>query len=106
LRPRVPKLASLLDAAEADALAYISFPARHRAKLRSTNPLERLNGEIKRRSEVVRIFPNQEAVTRLTGALLHEQNDEWAVQRAGHMSLETIVPLSDASDVSLPALIG
>jgi putative transposase len=53
LRPRVPKLAALLDAAETDVLAYMNFPAPHRAKLHSTNPLERLNGEIKRRSEVV-----------------------------------------------------
>ena len=106
LRPRVPKLAALLDAAETDVLAYMNFPAPHRAKLHSTNPLERLNGEIKRRSEVVGIFPNEEAVTRLIGALLLEQNDEWAVQRARYMSLETIAPLSDASDVSLPALVG
>jgi putative transposase len=100
-RPRVPKLAALMDAAEADVLAYMGFPAQHRAKLHSTNPLERLNGEIKRRSEVVGIFPNEDAVTRLIGALLLEQNDEWAVQRARYMSLETIAPLSDDPIVSL-----
>jgi putative transposase len=83
-------------------LAYMGFPAQHRAKLHSTNPLERLNGEIKRRSEVVGIFPNEAAVTRLIGALLLEQNDEWAVQRARYMSLETIAPLSDAPIVTLP----
>jgi len=69
-----------------------------------TNPLERLNGEIKRRSEVVGIFPNEAAVTRLIGALLLEQNDEWAVQRARYMSLETIAPLSDDPVVSLPTV--
>ena len=69
-----------------------------------TNPLERLNGEIKRRSEVVGIFPNEAAVTRLIGALLLEQNDEWAVQRARYMSLETIAPLSDAPTVTLPTV--
>ncbi|MCC8430079.1 IS256 family transposase [Reyranella aquatilis] len=100
-RPRVPKLAALMDDAEADVLAYMGFPAQHRAKLHSTNPLERLNGEIKRRSEVVGIFPNEDAVTRLIGALLLEQNDEWAVQRARYMSLETIAPLSDDPIVGL-----
>src|SRR5579859_1395684 len=95
---------SVVNDAEADVLAYMGFPAQHRAKLHSTNPLERLNGEIKRRSEVVGIFPNEAAVTRLIGALLLEQNDEWAVQRARYMTLETIAPLSDDPFVSLPAV--
>ncbi len=103
-RPRLPKLAALMDEAEADVLAYMGFPPQHRAKLHSTNPLERLNGEIKRRSDVVGIFPNEAAATRLIGALLLEQNDEWAVQRARYMTLETIAPLSDDPTVSLPAL--
>ena len=104
LRPRVPKLAALLDEAEADVLAYMGFPAQHRAKIHSTNPIERLNSEIKRRSDVVGIFPNQAAVSRLIGAVLLEQNDEWAVQRARYMTLETIAPLSDDPTVSLPRL--
>jgi len=104
LRPKLPKLATLMDDAEPDVLAYMCFPAQHRAKLHSTNPLERLNGEIKRRTEVVGIFPNEDAITRLVGAILLEQNDEWAVQRARYMTLETISPMSDNPLVSLPAV--
>ena len=103
-RPRLPKLAALMDEAEADVLAYMGFPVQHRAKLHSTNPLERLNGEIKRRSDVVGIFPNEAAVTRLIGALLLEQHDEWAVQRARYITLETIASISDDPLVSMPAL--
>ena len=104
LRPRVSKLAALMDEAENDVLAYMSFPAAHRTKLHSTNPIERLNGEIKRRTEVVGIFPNEDAITRLVGAILLEQNDEWAVQRARYMTLETMAPLSDDPFVKLPAV--
>lgn len=104
MRPRLPKLAGLLDEAEADVLAYMDFPSPHRAKIHSTNPLERLNGEIKRRADVVGIFPNDEAVVRLIGAILLEQNDEWATQRARYMTLETIAPLSDTPTVSLPEM--
>lgn len=103
-RPRMPKLSKPIDDAEADVLAYMDFPAQHRVKLHSTNPLERLNSDIKRRSDVVGIFPNEHAVTRLIGALLLEQNDEWAVQHALYMSLETIAPLGDTAGVSLPPL--
>ena len=104
LRSKLPKLAALMDDAEPDVLAYMGFPAQHRVKLHSTNPLERLNGEIKRRTEVVGIFPNEDAITRLVGALLLEQNDEWAVQRARYMTLETMAPMSDNPLVSLPAV--
>jgi len=104
LRPKVQKLARLMDEAEPDVLAYMTFPKDHRLKIHSTNPLERVNGEIKRRTEVVGIFPNEEAITRLVGAILLERNDEWAVQRARYMTLETIAPLSDDPIVSLPAL--
>jgi putative transposase len=104
LRPKLPKLAAYLDEAEADVLAYMTFPLQHRAKLHSTNPIERLDGEIKWRTDVVGIFPNEDAIVRLVGAILLEQNDEWAVQRARYMSLETIAPLSDDPIVGLPAV--
>jgi transposase-like protein len=104
LRPKVPRLAALMDAAEHDVLAYMDFPREHRAKLHSTNPIERLNGEIKRRTDVVGIFPNEGAITRLVGAILLEQSDEWATQRARYMTLETISAISDTSPVSLPAV--
>jgi putative transposase len=81
-------------------------PLRIQSALIATrsNPLERVNGEIKRRTEVVGIFPNEDAVVRLIGAILLEQNDEWAVQRGRYMTLETIAPLSDDPAVSLPAI--
>lgn len=104
LRPTMSKLAALMDRAEIDVLAYMTFPTQHRAKLHSTNPLERLNREIKRQAEVVGIFPNEAAITRLVGAILLEQNDEWAVQRARYITLESIAPISDDPIVSLPAV--
>ncbi|HEX6014936.1 MAG TPA: IS256 family transposase [Geminicoccaceae bacterium] len=104
LRPTLPKLAKLMDESETDVLAYMAFPPAHRTKLHSINPLERLNGEIKRRTDVAGIFPNEEAITRWVGAILLEQNDEGAVQRARYMTLETIAPLGQDAGVSLPVL--
>jgi len=86
-----------------DVLAYMSFPKQRWAKLHSTHPIERLNGEIKRRTEVVGIFPNFDAIVRWVDALLLEQNDEWAVQRSRYMTLETIATMSDDPLISLPA---
>lgn len=106
IRPKLPKLATLMDDAEPDVLAYMTFPREHRAKLHSTNPIERLNGEIKRRTDVVGIFPNEIAITRLVGAILMEQSDEWAVRRARYMTLETMAPVSDNPIIVLSAVPG
>lgn len=101
LRPRFPKLAALMDDAEADVLAYKTFPAAHWPKLHSTNPIERLNKEVKRRADVVGIFPNEASITRLVGAILMEQNDEWQLQHR-YLTLETITGLADDPGVALP----
>ena len=94
LRERCPKLTELMDRSREEVLVYMSFPREHWPQIASTNPLERLNGEIKRRADVVGIFPNDRAVIRLVGALMLEQNDEWAVSRR-YMSLESLSALSD-----------
>lgn len=80
IRSRFPRAAALMDGAEDDVLAYFAYPAPHRVKLHSTNTLERLNKEVKRRANVVGIFPNQDSILRLIGAVLMEQNDEWQLQ--------------------------
>jgi transposase-like protein len=93
LRQRWPKLAALMDGSEHDVLAYMRFPAQHRTKLHSTNPLERLNKEVKRRADVVGIFPNEQAIIRLIGAVLLEQNDEWQLQHR-YMQIEAMSELN------------
>jgi putative transposase len=103
LRERFPQLAALMDGAREDVLAFMVFPREHWAQIASTNPLERLNGEIKRRSDVVGIFPNDAAIIRLVGALMLETNDEWAVARR-YMSLETLARLTHTDTVKLPAV--
>ena len=105
LRTTLPKLGRFMDEAETDVLAYMSFPPEHWVKLHSTKGLERLNGEVKRRTDVVGIFPNDEAIVRLVGSILLEQNDEWAVQRARYMTLETIAGLSDDPVIGLPEMV-
>jgi putative transposase len=92
LRPRWPKLAGLMDDSEPDVLAYMGFPAQHRPKLHSTNPLERLNKEVKRRADVVGIFPGEPSIVRLIGAVLLEQNDEWQLQHR-YMQVEAMAEL-------------
>jgi putative transposase len=92
LRPRWPRLAALMDESEHDVLAYLGFPAQHRAKLHSTNPLERLNKEVKRRADVVGIFPGEASIVRLIGAVLLEANDEWQLQHR-YMQVEAMAEL-------------
>jgi putative transposase len=104
LRAKFPRLAALMDDAESDVLAFMSFPKSHRVQIHSTNPLERLNAEIKRRTNVVGIFPNEPAITRLVGALLLEQNDEWQLQRR-YLPLEGLQSLTDNQTARLSAVV-
>jgi putative transposase len=103
LRERFPKIARPMDDAEDGVLAHMGFPREHRSKMHSTNPIERLNAEIKRRIDVAGIFPNEAAIYRLVGALLLEQNDEWALQRR-YMTLKTLAELGDNPTVSPSAV--
>ena len=92
LRPRWPKLGKFMDDSEEDVLAYMAFPAQHRTKLHSTNTLERLNKEVKRRADVVGIFPSEAPIIRLTGAVLLEANDEWQMQHR-YMGVEAMAEI-------------
>jgi len=103
-RPRFPRVAELLDEAETDVLAYLAFPVEHWRQIWSNNPLERLNREVKRRADVVGIFPNQAAVIRLVGAVLSEQNDEWQVCRK-YFSAESLAKLTGQQSRPSPALL-
>jgi len=104
LRERFPKLGTLMDNAEHDVLAHMTFPKAHRLQIHSTNPLERLNAEVKRRTDVVGIFPNEAAIVRLVGALLLEQNDEWQLQRR-YLQLEGLQSLGENQPARLSAVM-
>jgi transposase-like protein len=110
LRPRFPRAAAVLEEAAEDILAYRHLPLEHQRQLHSTNPLERLNKEIKRRSNVVGIFPNPAAVIRLVGAILIEQDDEWAVAERRYFSAESMklstTPLLSTTTQEILAAIG
>jgi putative transposase len=95
---------AFVQESEADALAFMTLPKAHRLQIHSTNPLERLNGEIKRRPDVVGIFANEAAIARLIGAQLLEQNDEWQLQRR-YMQLEGLQSLTDNPPARLSAVI-
>lgn len=115
LREKQPRPAAMMDASRDDVLAYMDFPREHWTQIASMNPLERVNREIKRRADVIGIFPNDEAIIRLLGAFaivlepmarngsLLETNDEWAVARR-YMSLETLARVTDNPTVRLPAV--
>ena len=103
LYARLPKLAALMDEAEAAVIAFMAFPRAHWPKRHSTNPIERLNKEVKRRADVIGFFPNEASIIRLVGAILVEQNDELQLQHR-YMTLETMNALSDDAIPALPTV--
>ncbi|MGU5537795.1 IS256 family transposase, partial [Aeromonas caviae] len=98
LEKRFPAVSEMMDEAETDVLAYFSFPKGHRVKLHSTNTLERLNKEVKRRADVVGIFPNEESIMRLLGAVLAEQNEEWLLQNR-YLPQQSMAEINRVDDV-------
>ena len=103
--PSYSKLAQAMADSMNEVLAYMDFPPEHWTKIHSTNPLERLNKEIKRRTRTVEIFPNEDAITRLVGAMMLEQNDEWAVQRNRYMKVESLKQFCQTTSTDDPLLI-
>src|SRR4051794_28883370 len=104
LRAKWPKLGAFIDESETDVLAHMDFPVQHRSKIHSTNPLERLNKEVKRRADVVGIFPNEASIIRLIGAVLLEANDEWQLQNR-YMRTEAMAELTPTLIEAVPPQI-
>jgi len=100
-----PRIGPLMDTAKAEVLAFAAFPRQHWTKIWSTNPIERINREIKRRARVVGIFPNEASVIRLVGAVLHDAHDEWQVSDRRYLSETSMALLHPASDTGPIAAI-
>ncbi|BDA85899.1 hypothetical protein Sa4125_34410 [Aureimonas sp. SA4125] len=104
LRGKCPKLGAFIDNSETDVLAHMDFPSQHRTRIHSTNSLERLNKEVKRRADVVGIFPNEGSIIRLIGAVLLEANDEWQIQNR-YMQTEPMADLMAMGNTAKPEQI-
>jgi putative transposase len=106
LSGQFPQVSSMISGAADDLLAFSDFPQAHWRKIWSTNPLERLNGEIKRRTNVVGIFPNDASVARLVTAVVLETHDEWAVAERRYLSEESMTKLTKPEKQEAPLAIG